>query len=71
MQRNMVALFNPMKNKVPSNNKLASVTPSTLKLNQLREGKGYGMLTAEEVDLLRKSKKEIADVCRSVRESKY
>lgn len=47
-----------------------SLTPSTLKLNQLRAGKGPGMLTAEEIVLLRKSKIEISEVCRRVWDSK-
>lgn len=41
-----------------------SITPSTLRLNQIRAGKGPGMLTSEEIELLRKSKKEISEACR-------
>lgn len=50
-------------------NRNGSVTPSTAKLNQLRAGKGPGMLTPEEIELLRKSAKEIAEVHRLIRET--
>ncbi|MGQ3169599.1 MAG: hypothetical protein ACT6RZ_04445 [Methylophilus sp.] len=40
-----------------------SITPSTAKLMQLRAGKGPGMLSQEEVELLRKSKNEISEAC--------
>lgn len=43
------------------------LTPSTLKLNQMTAGRHHGMLTLEEIELLRKSKREIADVCKNVR----
>lgn len=44
---------------------VTSITPSTAKLMQFRAGKGSGMLTLEEIGLLRKSKKEISEVCRN------
>ncbi|KQT42615.1 hypothetical protein ASG44_07750 [Methylophilus sp. Leaf459] len=44
--------------------KSPSITPSTAKLMQLRAGKGLGMLSQEEIELLRKSKKEISEMCR-------
>jgi hypothetical protein len=47
-----------------------SLTPATRKLNQMREGKGVGMLSAEEIDLLRQSKREISEVCRKFSEHK-
>lgn len=46
-----------------------SLTPSTRKLIQMRAGKGPGMLTSEEIVLLRKSKKEISNVCQKLYES--
>ncbi|MBF4991817.1 hypothetical protein [Methylophilus sp. QUAN] len=45
-----------------------SVTPSTLKLNEQRKGKGPGMLTPEEIQLLRQSAKEIQEVLLQARQ---
>jgi hypothetical protein len=42
-----------------------NLTPSTLKLTEMRKGKGPGMLTMEEIELLRKSKKEISEACQN------
>jgi hypothetical protein len=47
-----------------------SLTPSTLKLNLMCANKGPGMLTQEEIDLLRKSKIEISEVCQKFWRSK-
>ncbi len=52
----------------PKSKKAPSLTPSTLKLHQLladRDPKMSKMLTEEELDLLRKSKREISEVCRN------
>ncbi|PPC83163.1 MAG: hypothetical protein CTY38_04835 [Methylotenera sp.] len=46
-----------------------ALTPSTRKLMHLREGKGTGMLSEEEIMLLRKSGREISEACRHARES--
>lgn len=54
----------------PETPKDVSLTPSTVKLNLLRVGKGPGMLTAMEIDLLRKSKREISEVCKKIYKSK-
>ncbi len=48
-----------------------SLTPSTLKLNQLREGKGAGLLSTLEIELLRQSKKEISAACQIYMKSKH
>jgi hypothetical protein len=55
-----------IKKQNPEVSKDVSLTPSTLKLNQLRAGKGPGMLTEEEIQLLRQSKKEISEVCQKI-----
>ncbi|MFD1122446.1 hypothetical protein ACFQ2T_08035 [Methylophilus flavus] len=47
-----------------------NLTPASRKLNEMREGKGVGMLSAEEIDLLRQSKREISEVCRRFSEYK-
>lgn len=50
-----------------------ALTPSTLKLHQLRANKDpniHRLLTAEEISLLRKSKHEILEACRTVSQSK-
>jgi hypothetical protein len=54
----------------PETSKDVFLTPSTLKLNQLRAGKGPGMLTEEEIQLLRQSKKEISEICQKILKSK-
>jgi hypothetical protein len=45
-----------------SEKRIAYLTPSTRKLIEMRKGKGHGMLTQEEIDLLRKSAKETNEV---------
>ena len=49
--------------------KRINFTPATRKLIKMREGKGLGMLSSEEVELLRQSKREMAEVLRNARES--
>jgi len=58
-----------MKNQSKST-KAKSLTPSTLKLNQMMAGRERGMLTQEEIELLRKSKKEISEACKNARNLK-
>jgi hypothetical protein len=48
-----------------------SLTPSTLILNQLCSGKKSGMLSPSEIELLRKSKKEISAACQNYIKSQH
>jgi hypothetical protein len=47
------------------------LTPATRKLTKMRAGKGMGMLSSEEIELLRQSRREMAEVLRNTRESKF
>jgi tRNA pseudouridine-54 N-methylase len=61
-----------MAKKSDTSKSLISMTPSTLKLNQLLANRDLSrsrMLTVEEIDLLRKSKREISEVCKKAFES--
>lgn len=49
-----------MSNKIDQKAEGVYLTPSTRKLMRLREGKGPGMLNAEEIELLRMSNREIS-----------
>ncbi|MEZ0208680.1 MAG: hypothetical protein ACAH17_00685 [Candidatus Paceibacterota bacterium] len=49
---------------------LASLTPSTRKLMEIRKDKGPGMLNEEEIELLRHSAKEIQEVLQKNRDVK-
>jgi hypothetical protein len=58
-----------MPNQSEGKTKKSTLTPSTRKLIEMRKGKGPGMLTVEEIDLLRQSSKEIAEVLCNARDS--
>jgi hypothetical protein len=60
-----------MPNQSEGKTKESTLTPSTRKLIEMRKGKGPGMLTVEEIDLLRQSAKEISEVLLQMRGSLY